>query len=319
MKRRIALAAAACLALPAWAQTPAPGPLRWIVPYAPGGATDTLARTLAEGMQAALGQSIYVENRPGAATNIGVQALLQAKPDGTTVMNAENAALFFNEHMFPRLPYKPERDFSYVGAIGRVPVLLAVHPDFPARTLQEFISQARAQPGKVSYASPGIGTSHHMAMELLQQHAGIKLTHVAYKGGAQAITDVVGGHMQAMVLDLTVGNQYIKAGKLRPLAVAAQGRVSGLPQVPTFAELGLKEVVAYTVHGLIGPAGMPEPAVARLNAALQAAVKTPKFTALMADTGFEPLPGSGADFRSLARSESARWGKVIKATGVQLD
>lgn len=293
--------------------------MRWIVPYAAGGATDTLARTLAEALQATIGRPIYIENRPGAATKIGTQALLQATPDGSTIMNAENAALFFNEHLFPNLPYKPDRDFTYIAAIGRIPTLLAVNAAFPAKTLEDFLSMARKEPGRIGYASPGLGTSQHMAMELLQKNANIKLSHVAYRGGAQAVIDVAGGHVPAMALDLTVGNQYIKPGKLRPLAVAALNRLPSLPEVPTFAELGLKDVVAYAVHGLIGPAGIPEPAVTRLHAALQAALKSPGFTTLMAESGFEPMPGSPAEFKSMARSESARWGRLIKAINLQLN
>ncbi len=320
MKRLIALLAACAAVLPALGQGGYPQqPVRWIVPYAAGGATDTLARTLADAMQTGLGQPVVIDNRPGAATNIGVQALLQAKPDGYAVMNAENATLFFNEHMFAKLPYKPEKDFSYIGAVGRLPVALAVSPGFPARTLEEFIAHVRANPDKVSYASPGIGTSHHMAMELFKQKAGLKLPHVAYKGGAPAVADVVGGHVAVMMIDLTVGQQYIRNGKLRALAVAGHKRVPGLPDVPTFTEAGLPEVVVYTIHGLIGPAGMPAEPVARLNAELQKAIRHPRLTALLADTGFEPLPGSPADFRALARAESARWGKVIKDSGVQLD
>lgn len=321
MKKLLALCCLWMASWPVWAQSAAypQQPVRWIVPYAAGGATDTLGRTLAEAMQPGLGQPVFVDNRPGAATNIGVQALLQAKPDGYTVMTAENATLFFNEHMFANLPYKPERDFTYIGAIGRIPVLLVVSPSFPARTLDEYLRLVRANPDKASYASPGIGTSHHMAMEMLATAANVKLTHVAYKGGAPAVQDVVAGHVPAMIIDMTVGQQFVRSGKLRPLAVAATRRISAFPDVPTFAELGLPDVLASTVHGLIGPAGMPDNVTAALNAELQKAVRTPKFTALMADTGFEALPGSPAEFRTLARSESARWGKVIKSTGVRLD
>ena len=294
-------------------------PLRWIVPYAPGGASDTLIRTIADAMGGSFGHPIIIDNRPGAATNIGVQNLLLAKPDGYTIMQAENAALFFNEHMYSKLAYKPATDFTYIAAIGRIPVVLVTHPTFPAKTLAEFIDYAKANPGKIDYASPGIGTSHHMAMEMFAHQAGIKVNHIAYKGGAAAILDVMSGQVPVMVLDLTVGNQYIQAKKVRPLAVASLRRVKSLPEIPTFAESGYKELTAYTVHGVVGATHMPAEAVTVLNVAVQRAVQSPKVHALMADTGFEPLPGKPADFRALARAESDRWGKVIKATGVKLD
>ncbi len=313
------LAALATVSAAAQATYPAQ-PIRWIVPYAAGGSVDTLARTLSDAMQPGMGQPFVVDNRPGAATNIGVQAMLQGKPDGYTLMNAENTTLFFNEHMFAKLPYNPEKDFSYIGAIGRLPVLMTVNPAFPARTLEEFVAYVRANPDKVHYASPGIGTSHQMAMELLKERlGGLKLSHVAYKGGAAAIQDVVAGHVPVMMVELTVAQQYLKSGKLRALAVASEQRIPGLPDIPTFAEAGVKGMTAYTVHGLIGPAGMPADVVARLNADLQKAVKSPRITALMADTGFEPMALSPAEFRTLSRTESARWGKVVKDAGVKLD
>lgn len=320
MKKWIATLLATLAAASAIAQGPWPQqPIRLIVPYAAGGSTDTLARTLADGMQPGLGQSFVIDNRPGAATNIGVQALLQARPDGYALMTAENTTLFFNEHMFSKLPYSPEKDFTYIGPIGRLPVVLAVSPAFPARNFEEFLTYVRANPDKVTYASPGIGTMHHMAMELLKDKASLKMQHVAYKGGAQAVQDVVAGHVPVMMLELTVGQQYIKSGKLRALAVASDQRIAGMPGVPTFAEAGVKDMKAYTVHGLVGPAGMPADVVARLNAELQKAVKQPRFVALMADTGFESISATPVEFRAMSRAESARWGKVVKDSGVKLD
>jgi tripartite-type tricarboxylate transporter receptor subunit TctC len=223
----------------AHAQTFPTQPIRWIVPYSPGGGTDTMARSLAEAMQPGLGQPLIVDNRPGAATNIGVAALLQSKPDGYTVMQAENAALLFNEHMFAKLPYKPESDFTYIGAIGRIPVALVVHPSFPAKTLAEFIAHAKANPDKVDYASPGIGTPHHMAMALFEQQAGLKITHVPYKGAAPALQDLMGGQVKVMMIDLVSGLAPIKSGKVRALAIALPQRATAMPELPTFAEQGV--------------------------------------------------------------------------------
>jgi len=301
------------------AQTYPTQPIRWLVPYSAGGGTDNMARSLAEAMQAGLGQPLIVDNRPGAATNIAVTALLQTKPDGYTVMQAENAALLFNEHMFAKLPYKPESDFTYIGAIGRVPVALVVHPSFPAKTLAEFIAYVKANPDKVDYASPGIGTPHHMAMELFKQQAGLTITHVPYKGAAPALQDLMGGQVKVMMLDLASGLQTIKSGKVRALAIALPQRAKAMPELPTFAEQGVKDVNAVAFHGLIGPAGMPADVTARLNAELNKAMTNPKVVKLFTDFGFEATPGTPAEFRTLARNESVRWGKVIKTSGVQLD
>lgn len=323
--KKLLLSFAACAGIlavgPLQAQAPAypQQPVRWIVPYAAGGATDTLARTLAEAMQAGLGQPLFVDNRPGAATNIAVAALLQAKPDGYTVMTAENATLSFNEHMFAKLPYKPERDFTYVAAIGRVPVVLAVNTALPVRTLDEFVAYVRANPDKASYASPGIGTTHHMAMEMFLQRANLKMTHAVYRGGALAVQDVVAGHVPAMMIELTVGQQFVKTGKLRALAATSSQRIAGFDAVPTFTELGMPEVAAYTLHGLIAPAGLSDGVASLLHAEILKAVKTPKFTTLMAGTGFEPIGASPTEFKAISRAESARWGKLIQTVGVKLD
>ena len=295
-------------------------PLRWVVPYAAGGGTDVLARNLAEAMSPSLGQPIVIDNRPGASTNIGVQAMMQGKPDGYTIMQAENAALLFNEHMFTRLPYKPATDFTYIGAIGRFPVALVVHPSFPAHNVAEFIAKAKAEGDKVNCASPGNGSPHHVAMELFKQQTGLSgMVHVPYKGAAPAIQDVLGGQIPVMMLDLASGLQFMKAGKVRVLAVASPQRAAALPDVPTFAELGYKDVNAFAFHGLIGPVGMPPEVVARLNAELNKAMKNPKVVKQFAEFGFEAMPGTPKEFYTLARAESARWGEVIKASKIKLD
>ncbi|WP_422089109.1 Bug family tripartite tricarboxylate transporter substrate binding protein [Variovorax sp.] len=293
--------------------------VKWIVPYSAGGGTDNLARSLAEAMQPSLGQPLIIDNRPGASTNIGVSVMMQAKPDGYTIMQAENAALLFNEHMFTRLPYKPASDFTYIGTIGRFPVALVVHPDFPAKNVAEFVRYVKANPEKVSYASPGNGSPHHMAMELFKQKAGLSIVHVPYKGAAPAMSDVMGGQVPVMMLDLASGLSIIKSGKVRVLAIALPQRANALPEVPTFVEAGFPDVNAYAFHGLIGPAGMPPEAVARLNAELHKAMKAPKVVKLFADFGFEALPGSPQDFYKLSRAESERWGNIIRTAGVKLD
>ncbi|MDN4591715.1 ABC transporter substrate-binding protein [Xenophilus aerolatus] len=313
-----ALAFAACGAALAQGAYPSQ-PIKWIVPYAAGGGTDAVARQLTNAMQASLGQPLVVDNRPGASTNIGVAALMQAKPDGYTVMQAENAALLFNEHMFAKLPYKPATDFSYIGAIGRIPILLVVRQDHPARTLAELIASVKANPGKASYGSAGVGSPHHMAMELFKQKAGLDIAHVAYKGAAPAIQDLLGGQVPMMMLDLTAGRPYLDSGKVRALAVALPQRSKALPNLPTFAELGYPDVNAFAYQGLIGPANMPPAVVDRLNAELRKALQSPELLKAFDTLGLEPAPGTPEEFRSTARALSAHWGKVIRTSGVQLD
>ncbi|MGZ5271752.1 MAG: Bug family tripartite tricarboxylate transporter substrate binding protein, partial [Ramlibacter sp.] len=198
MQRRQFIASAAALAAASQARAQAAyptQPIRWVVPYPAGGGTDALARTLAETMRANLGQQIVVDNRPGASTNIGGELVAHAKPDGYTVMSADNAILAFNEYLFTKLPFNPERDFSYIGAIARFPLALVVHPDFQARTLADFIAYAKANPGKLNYASPGNGSPHHLAMELFKNRTGTFITHIPYRGAAPAMQDVMGGQV----------------------------------------------------------------------------------------------------------------------------
>lgn len=320
MKTLLALALCGLAALGGVAQTRYPNqPVRWIVPYAPGGSVDTLARTLTEALQPALGQTVVVDNRPGGSANIAASALLQSKADGYTVMQVENASLFFNEHLFAKLPYKPDSDFSYIAGIGRFPVMLVVGNAFPAKTLAEFLAHVKAHPDEVNYASPGNGTMHHITMELIRQQAGLRMTHVPYKGGVLAMQDMVAGRVSAMVVEPTVALQFIKTGQLRPLAVAGQKRIAALPDVPTFIESGMREVEGYTVHGLVAPAGLPDEVALRLNAEVQAALKAPKVQQYLADSGFEPIAAPPQAFKEMARAESARWGRVIKAAGIKLE
>ena len=259
---RFVRALGACLALAAAgaavAQSAYPSrPLKWIVPYVAGGGTDNLARSLADAMQPSFGQPILIDNRPGASTNIGVAALMQSKPDGYTIMQAENAALLFNEHMFAKLPYKPASDFTYIGAIGRFPVALAVTPNFPAKTVAEFVSYVKANPDKVSYASPGNGSPHHLAMELFKNRTGTFITHIPYRGAAPAMADVMGGQVPCMFLDLASGLPIMQGKKVRVLAIGSGARNKLLPEVPTLAEVGVRDAEVFAFQGVLGPAGLP--------------------------------------------------------------
>jgi tripartite-type tricarboxylate transporter receptor subunit TctC len=322
MQRRHFLAAsAAAFASPlsAFAQSWPDQPIRWIVPYPPGGGTDVIARSLAEAMRPALGQQVLVDNRPGAATNIGGDLVAHAKPDGYTVLSADNAILAFNEHLFGKLPFNPEKDFSYLGAIGRFPLALVVNPSFPAKTLQEFIAYVKANPGKVNYGSPGNGSPHHLAMELFKNRTGTFITHIPYRGMAPALQDVMGGQIPCMFLDLAGGLSVMQAGKVRVLAIGSARRASALPNVPTLAEAGVSNAEVFAFQGVLGPAGMPDALVTRFNAELNKALASADVRKRATDFGMELLPGTPAEFKALARAEAKRWGPIIKAAGVKLD
>jgi tripartite-type tricarboxylate transporter receptor subunit TctC len=293
--------------------------VKWIVPYPAGGGTDVIARTLAEAMRATLGQQIVIDNRPGAATNIGADLVAKSRPDGYTIMSADNAVLAFNEHLFGRLPFDPQKDFSYIGAIGKFPLALVVNPAFPARDFKEFLAYVKANPGKVNYASPGNGSPHHLSMEMFKNRTGTFITHIPYRGAAPAMADVMGGQVPCMFLDLASGLQIMKSGKVRVLAIGSGARSKLLPDVPTLTEVGVRDSEVFAFQGLLGPAGLPRAVVDKLNGELNRSFGTAAVQKRFEDIGMEAMPGTPEQFFALARAESRRWGPVIKATGVKLD
>ena len=325
MQRRTllsALAAAGATTAAPWAaaQSAWPDqPLRWVVPYPAGGGTDVLARTVAEAMRQTLGQQIVVDNRPGASTNVGGQMVATAKPDGYTFMSADNAILAYNEHLFSKLPFSPQNDFTYVGGISRFPLALVVNPALEAKTVKEFLAYARANPGKLSYASPGNGSPHHLAMEMFKNRTKTFLTHIPYRGAAPALQDVMGGQVPCMFLDLAAGLPVITSGKVRALAIGSAKRVAALPDVPTLAEAGVPNTEVFAFQGILAPAGLPAAITTRLNTDLNKALLNPAVVKRMNDFGMEALPGTPEQFRAMARAESKRWGEIIKAAGVKLD
>jgi tripartite-type tricarboxylate transporter receptor subunit TctC len=192
-----------------------------VVPYPAGGGTDVIARALAESMRTGLGQQVIIDNRPGASTNIGADIVARSKPDGYSIMSADNALLAFNEYLFTKLPFNPAKDFSYIGAIGKFPLALVVNPDFPAKDLKEFLAYAKANPGKLNYASPGNGSPHHLAMEMFKNRTGTFITHIPYRGAAPAMADVMGGQVPCMFLDLASGLSIMQSGRVRVLAIGS--------------------------------------------------------------------------------------------------
>ena len=267
-----------------------------------------------------LGQSIVIENRPGGATNIGAAAAAKADPDGYTVFTADNGTLVFNPALFKKLPYDPERDFRPVGLMARFPLILVVKKDSASTTARDLIDRARAEPGTINYGSPGIGSPHHLTMERLAREAGVSFTHVPYKGAAPALNDLVGGHVEAMVLDNTSGAGQLHAGNIRPLAVCSAARFAGLPDVPTVQEaLGLANFEAYAWQGLVVPKATPDPVVERLTAELAAALRQESVLARMREVGLEPLAGGADEFQALLEAERAVWVPLIQSLGITLD
>jgi len=293
--------------------------IKWVVPYPAGGGTDVIARTLAEAMRQTLGQQIVIDNRPGASTNIGADLVAKSKPDGYTVMSADNAVLAFNEHLFGKLPFNPEKDFTYIGAIGKFPLALVVHPDFPAKNFKEFLAYVKANPGKVNYASPGNGSPHHLAMEMFKVRTGTFITHIPYRGAAPAMADVMGGQVPCMFLDLASGLPIMQGNKVRVLAIGSGARNKLLPNVPTLAEVGVPNTEVFAFQGVLGPAGLPPVAVTKLNGDLNRAFSTAAVQKRFDDFGMEAMPGTPGQFEALARAESKRWGPIIKQAGIKLD
>jgi tripartite-type tricarboxylate transporter receptor subunit TctC len=318
-RRTFLAATAGAAALPHLAARAQANTLRWVVPYPPGGGTDVLARTLAEAMRGALGMGIVVDNKPGASTTIAAQDVARAAPDGRTVLQADNALMAFNEHLFKKLPVDPDKDFSYIGGIGKFPLALVVHPDFPARNFKEFLAYVRANPGKVNYASPGNGSPHHLAMEMFKHRTKTFLVHIPYRGAAPAMQDVMAGQVPAMFLDLASGLGTLQGGKLRAIAYGGAARTPLLPGVPTLIEENVRDVEVFAFQGLLGPAGMAPATVQRLNAELNKALADTVVLKRFLDFGMQPMPGTPEQFRTFARAEARRWGPIIRDNGIALD
>lgn len=317
-KRLAALAAALSFSAAAAAQDWPAQPVRWIVPYPAGGGTDVLARTVANALEKPLGQTIIVENRPGAATIIGATAIAQAAPDGYVVGTADSGTLAFNPSLYAKLAYDAEQ-FTYIGGLARFPLLVAVRAESPLQSLEDLLAAARQSPGKLSAASAGAGSPHHLALELFKQRAGVDVLHVPYKGAAPAIQDLLGGQVDFMFIDLGAGLPNVKAGKLRVLAAATPERVAALPDVPTLSEKGYKDFTAYAWQGLVGPAGVPSAVVDKLAEQLQQTLKSPEVADKIAAMGIEPMPMAPSAFREYAAQERAAWAKVIEKAGIRLE
>lgn len=294
------------------------GPVRIIVPFQPGGLTDILARTIARQLSERMGQQFMVENRPGAGGNIGADAVAKAKPDGQTLLMGSIGTNAVNAHLYSKMPYDTLRDFAPISLVASGTLMLVVHPALPVHTMKELLAYAKANPGKLTYASGGAGASQHLAGELLKSMAGIDIVHVPYKGVAQGVTDVVAGQV-SMTFDLATVLPHIKAGKLRPLAVANASRTSAFPDVPTIAEAGLAGYEASAWYGLFAPAGTSSEVVSRLNAEVVRALRSPEIHLRLTALGAEPVGNSPDQFAAFIKSEYNKWGRVAREAKISLD
>ena len=295
-------------------------PLRWIVAYAAGGGTDTLARILGAAMSPGLGQPVVVENRPGGATSVGAEAAARAAPDGYTLLSADNGTLVFNTALFRRLSYDPARDFRPLGLTARFPLLVVLRRTSSFRSAAEFVEAARRRPGEIDYASPGIGSPHHLAMERLAKEIGLRFNHVPYRGMAPALNDLLAGTVEAAVVDLPSALEHVRARTIRPVAICSPTRFEGLPSVPTAAEaLGLPGFEAFAWQGLVTQARVPDDAARRVSAELATALRREAVLSRMRDLGLEPLPGGPEEFQALIESERAIWVPLIRERGIVLE
>jgi tripartite-type tricarboxylate transporter receptor subunit TctC len=316
-----AFAAAGLIAAPAHAQSDYPNkPIKLIIGFAPGGSTDIVGRIVAQKLGERLGQAVVVENRAGAGGTIGADATAKAAPDGYTLTLGTTSTHAIAAGAYSKLPYDPVKDFTPISLVAITPYLLVVNPQVPVKTLPEFVSLAKANAGKMNYASAGNGTATHLAMEMLKDAAKLDIVHVPYKGNAPADIAILAGEVQTVFGSMPALLQNTKAGKVRPIAVGTAKRSPALPDVPTIAEQGFPGFEAALWLGVFGPPNMPKPVVDRLHKELVAIVATPDFKAAMDANGAEPIASATPDeFREMLRGQVDKYVKITKAIGIKLD
>ena len=316
---QIALACSAtCFIGSANAQANYPSkPINLIVPYGAGGSADSRSRQLAQKMSVILKQPIIVDNKPGAGGNIGTEMISRAAPDGYTIGMGNFAPMAVNKTLFTNLRYDPENDVTPIMLIEKGPLVLVVNPNSPYKNLQDIINAAKAKPGVLTFSSGGIGGSHQLSAEIFKQSAGIDMIHVPYKSGSAGLTDLMAGNVTMMFDQMYSAMPSIKADKLRPIAITSKKRSPLLPNVPSFAELGYPKVEVLNWQGLIAPKGTPKAIIDKLNAAANEALKDPQLRELMLSQGNEIGGGTPADFAALIRSESIKWGAVVRIAKIK--
>lgn len=314
--------AAACLVLvagAAFAQNYPTKPIRVIVPFPAGGGTDIIAREVTNKMATTLGWSFVIENKPGSGGNLGVDAVAKAAPDGYTIALGQSSNLAINPSLFSKMPYDSVKDLAPIGLVASSPMVMVVGADSPFKTLADVVAASKAKPGSLNFATSGNGTVAHLSGEVFQKAAGIKFTHVPYKGAAQATTDLIGGQVQLSMSSVPTLIGHIRSGKMRPIAVTSLTRVDDIPQVPTIAESGYKGFETITWFGFVAPANTPKDIVARLNAEINKALQSPEVKKKLSDQGADILGGSPEKFSALIKHDIAYWAPVIKESGAKLD
>jgi tripartite-type tricarboxylate transporter receptor subunit TctC len=302
----------------AWAQNYPAKPVKIVVGYSAGGAVDQVARAVGLALQSSLGQPFVVENKPGAGTNIAVKSVIEAPANGYTLMLAANA-LAANMALYQPPPFDAEKDLVALSLIGRVPVVIAVNPQAPFQTLQQLIAAAKDPSRRYSFASPGNGSTPHMAIEFFERAAGITLQHVPYRGGSQAITDVIGGQLPLLAVNALEALLHVRSGKLKLLAVLSPNRPANNPEVPTIAESGFPGFEASVWYGLVAPAATPKNIVELLHAETQKAIQSKKVRERMTQVGGEIILGSSAQFAALIRTDRARYEKLVREANIKPD
>ena len=310
----LALASPGALAQKAWPNKP----LRWVVAYPAGGGQDFLARHLSVQLGRQLGQSIVIDNRPGAAGIIGTEAAAKAPADGYTLVTGDNGAMVLNTALYKKLPYSPG-DFTPLGFMASFPLILVVNPASPFTSARQWLAQVKKSPGAYSYASPGAGSPHHLAMELIKQRTGSFIVHVPYRGTAMAIQDVMSGQLPMMVVDTAGGLAQIRAGKVRALAVLSPGRIAQLPEVPTLAESGVPGFEAVAWQGLFVPRDTPADITARLSAEMQKAILVPEVKASLEAFGLQVTPSDGPQLARFITRETTFWHALIRERQLSLE
>jgi len=319
MRRLLVGLALAALAAPLPAQQYPSKPIRIVNAFPPGGPSDLLARMVAQKLQEAWGQPVIVEPKTGAAGNIGMEFIAKSPADGYTLGIGPAGNLVVNPHIFAKLPYEPFTDFAPVTLVATVENVLVVHPEVPAKNVQELVALARAKPGTLNFASPGSGSQAHLAGELLKSMTGTDLVHVPYKGTGPALNDLMGGQVTMMFAQMSSALPHVRAGKLRALGVASLRRSTAAPDIPTVAEQGLAGFEAVSWYALIAPAGTPPDIVDKVQQAVARALQLPDAQERLAGLGAEPVGSTPAELAARMRTESARWAQVVKAAGIKAD
>ena len=315
----ISFACLAVAALPVHAQGAWPDkPIKLVVPYPPGGNADNTARLLATQLSSRLGQQVVVDNRPGGSGTIGAAAVAKAAPDGYTLL-LDATAFTVNPSLFAKLPYDAAKDFTPISLVLQVPLLMVVPASSPLQSIADVAQAAHAQPGRVTYASAGNGGAQHLAGELYKQGAKVSMTHIPYRGGAPALTDLIGGQVDVMFSATTASGPFVKSGKLRALAITSARRSEGWEQVPTVAESGVPGFQVNEWNGLFAPAGTPQPVLQRLETETRAIVASPEMKKRFAELGVQGVGSSAQEFAAFVNAETAQWARVIRTSGIRID